>query len=124
MRFVIGLLALKNLPDRPTQILIEEPDRGIYPHLLKKVSDVLKKIVSDGDSQVILTTHSPYMLDYFEPNQVLFMSKDNKTGEVTGKRLSDDPTIKEALKHFLLGEVWTMKMDGLETNSSKSVSSS
>ena len=41
-------------------ICIEEPENFIHPSLLKSLIEIL----TNSDKQVIITTHSPYLLDY------------------------------------------------------------
>ena len=69
----LALLTLAYHPTPPSLIALEEPDRGVHPHLLRHVQDTLYRL-SHPDScgedrqpvQVIVTTHNPYFLDLFK----------------------------------------------------------
>lgn len=85
-------------------VAIEEPENCIYPRLLEAFVDLARK----SPSQVIITTHSPYLLDHFKPEEVYLVSKRGLETVVT--RLSDTKEV-EAVKRFLeeggtLGEAW------------------
>jgi hypothetical protein len=111
---MLGFLALAHLPDPPTLLLIEEPENGIYPKRLGEVIQMLKQMVHRKDGvpfpQIIMTTHSPYVLSFFEPEEVTFLSRDPKKPEagVRARPLRDAPNIRERLGGgaFYLGELW------------------
>jgi predicted ATPase len=42
---------------------LEEPENGVHPTRLDLVAEYLKTRQFVGDSQFIVTTHSPYLLD-------------------------------------------------------------
>ena len=56
--------------------------------------------------QIVFTTHSPYVLSTFKPEEVTLMSKHN--GSVVARPLRDAPHIDERLGdgEFYLGELW------------------
>ena len=49
-------------------ILVEEPELGIHPHQLFKLMDFLKE--QSRTKQVIITTHSPMVLDILNENEL------------------------------------------------------
>jgi predicted ATPase len=68
-RFFTHLLAFHQKP--PKQIMVfEEPEKGIYPAGFAALAGEMKNCYSCGQGQVVLTTHSPEMLDLFEPENV------------------------------------------------------
>ena len=76
---VPGHPPLAHLPEPPPLLLLEEPENGIYPKRLGEVITLLKKLVERTDGgpfpQIILSTHSPYVLNFFEPEEVTFLSR-------------------------------------------------
>lgn len=110
----LGFLALAHLPDPPNLLLIEEPENGIYPKRLGEVIKMLKEMVHSTDGvrfpQIILSTHSPYVLSYFEPEEVTFLSRptDRPDAPVRARPLRDAPNIRERMAgdQFYLGELW------------------
>lgn len=61
------LLAAYQLP-RPKLLVIEEPEQTIYPGALAVLADVFKEI--GRNTQVLITTHSPHLVQFFEPSQI------------------------------------------------------
>jgi predicted ATPase len=109
----LAMLTLAHLPEPPTLIGLEEPDRGIHPRLLRRVQDAIYHL-SHPESckdtrkpvQVIATTHSPYFVDLFKdhPEEIVVA---NKTGQdVQFERISERPHFKEILEDAPLGEAW------------------
>lgn len=110
---VLAYLAIFYLPTphRPRIVLVEEPENGIHPKRLQDVLGILRDLIKEQTtSQVILTTHSPYVLDLFEPEEVSLcrMSED---GSVSVHRLSESQTVQEQIDIFTLGEIWTAEGD-------------
>jgi predicted ATPase len=109
----LAILTLAHLPQPPSLLCLEEPDRGIHPRLLQHVRDALYRLShpeSVGEKrppvQVIATTHSPYFLDLYKdrPEEIVIAHKE-KQGCVF-KRLVDQPDLKEILGDAHLGDVW------------------
>jgi len=81
---LLAMMALAFDPKPPSIVCIEEVDRGFHPRLLRDVRDVLYRLsypeafgLRRAPSQVIATTHSPYLLDYFSehPEEVVISEK-------------------------------------------------
>lgn len=68
-RFYAHLLALYQLPPKQT-LVFEEPENGIYPGALALLADEFKAAPVAGRGQVVLTTHSPKLLDYFSADDI------------------------------------------------------
>jgi len=62
MRFLL-LLAILGNPEPNTLIAIDEPEIGLHPSMLPVVGELARQ--ASERSQVILTTHSPQLLDAF-----------------------------------------------------------
>jgi predicted ATPase len=111
MLLVLAYLSLFKNPESPRVLLIEEPENGVHPSRLKDVISILRSLVQGQDhTQVILTTHSPYVLDLFEPNEVTLCRK-AEDGSISTQRLSDSPLVERQRKVFTLGEIWTAEGD-------------
>ena len=84
--------------------MIEEPENSIHPRLLETIVDLARK----APCQVIITTHSPYLLDHVKPEEVFVVEKPGL--ETTVKKLAKTKEV-EAVKRLLveggtLGEAW------------------
>src|SRR5277367_4307480 len=80
----LALLTVAFLPEPPSIICLEEPDRGLHPRLLRDVRDALYRLAyPDGAHeqrepvQVIATSHNPYFLDLFRehPEEIVISEK-------------------------------------------------
>jgi len=91
-------------------ILVEEPENGIHPENLGLVMDLFRRL-SDGrlgnhPVQVVMTTHSPYLLDLAEPEEVRVVTRSIDAGTRVAS-LKKHPGIEKQLREFKLGELWT-----------------
>lgn len=59
---------------------------------------------SNPDSQVIVTTHSPLLLDYVQPDEVRVFLRDDQD-DVKVYNVADVPDIRDRLKYLMLGEL-------------------
>ncbi len=108
---VLAYLTILKSPYRPRVLLIEEPENGIHPENLKEVLAILRELVGEQEhTQVVLTTHSPYVLDLFKPEEVTLCTKGDD-GAVSVRRLSESKTVREQIDVFTLGEIWTSEGD-------------
>jgi predicted ATPase len=111
MLLVLAYIALLQRPQPPRVILVEEPENGIYPKRLREVLAMLRELVEkDGKTQVLLTTHSPYILDFVKPEEVTLCTR-QEDGLVTVHPLAASKTVRELLDVFTLGEIWTSEED-------------
>jgi predicted ATPase len=111
--FALAFLALAYLPNPPSIVCFEEPDRGLHPRLLIDIRDAMYRLAfpeNYGETrpavQVIATTHSPYLLDLYKehPEQIVIAHKDEQGAQF--ERLSDKPHLSEILENAPLGEIW------------------
>jgi hypothetical protein len=75
-RYLAHLLALYQVPPKQT-LLFEHPESGLHPAALDALADEFRECPADGRGQVILTTHSPQLLDYFPVDAVRVVEIDN-----------------------------------------------
>ncbi|MFQ6033194.1 MAG: AAA family ATPase, partial [Candidatus Zixiibacteriota bacterium] len=73
---LIGLLAAIHPKNPATMVGFEEPENGVHPVRLKIIRDLLKNAVQDYGKQVIVTTHSPILPEYFENNDLFVCLKE------------------------------------------------
>ena len=103
MRF-IALLTILCHPQPPELICIEEPELALHPDVMPLLADLLRS--ASERTQIIVTTHSPDLVDQFttDPENVMVCERefDNDTQL---KRLSRDE-LEDWLKVYRLGEIW------------------
>ncbi len=103
----LAYLALCYQLTPPSLLLIEEPETGVHHASLKDIIETLKHLSDKKGVQIILTTHSPYLLDHVEADQVHVFTKDPE-GAVHAKRLSEFEDVADMKSHFMPGEIWSI----------------
>jgi hypothetical protein len=68
-RFYAHLLAIYQQPPKQT-LVFEHPEDGIHPGVLSLLAEEFRAAPAQGHGQVILTTHSPRLLDHFDVEQI------------------------------------------------------
>ena len=94
---LLGLLFdLATLPRDTSVVLIEEPETFLQASVVRSLPSLLAEVAMNRDVQMIISTHSPELIDseLVLPSQVLMLRSEN--GETTGQLLSEsnDPRIK------------------------------
>jgi predicted ATPase len=68
-RYLAHLLAMYQNPSKQT-MFFEHPESGLHPGALEALAHEFRACPQDGRGQVILTTHSPQLLDCFPPESL------------------------------------------------------
>lgn len=77
---ILGLLAMAAAKECPPLVALEEPESSVHPRRLEFIGEILRSRTSFGDLQLIVTTHSPRLLDYIPvENMVLVKNIDHRT---------------------------------------------
>lgn len=109
--YLLGVMTLAFHPAPPSMVCIEEIDRGIHPRMLREVRDLLYRLSYPEDdsqpaTQVIATTHSPYLLDLFRdhPEEVVISQKKGNAAHF--ECLADRDDLDDLLTEGSLGDIW------------------
>jgi len=98
---VLGLLALGGAKEPPAVLGFEEPENGIHPRRIKMIADLLKTRAAGGETQLIVTTHSPILPDMISDECLLVCRKQQGNTSITPfttwGRLARHDDIDEAL---------------------------
>jgi predicted ATPase len=103
-------MALPYSPEPPGIYLIEEPENGVHHAGLREIVKTLRALSDTKGVQVVMTTHSPYLLDLVEPEDVRIFWKDQE-GAVHAMKMSEAKDVDEMKKHFMTGEIWTIETE-------------
>lgn len=103
---VVALLALLKDPTGPSVIFIEEIENGLDPRTVGLLVDEIRRVTQSGEKQVIATTHSPYLLDLLELDDVLLCERGEKGPEFTWP--ADRVEMEHWRSRFLPGRLYTM----------------
>ena len=100
---VLGMIALMHSPESPRLILLDDIERGLHPLAQMRLMKTLKVFAEQHDIQIIITSHSPYIIDALEAKDVWVMNIDEQ-GISRTRRLSEGPNAEWALKVLTTGE--------------------
>lgn len=98
----IALTTLFLQPNLPQTLVIDEPELGLHPFAISKLSGMIKGAAAQG-TQVILATQSTDLLSYFEPDDIIAVDQNN--GESVFNRLKQDE-LEVWLEDYSLGDLW------------------
>jgi len=87
---------------KPPLLIIDEIENSLHPSTLELILDTIKI----GDTQAIITTHSPVAVDMTELNNIILVEKEQ--GESKFKRIKEPEKIREFLieKGITFSEGW------------------
>jgi predicted ATPase len=111
LRILAFLTAIYQI-ETPSILCFEEMENGVHPWLLHKMMELLKLISTEGINgkpvQVLITTHSPILLNYVEPKQVRAVELDNEGKTQVHNLPIESKAFQNALDAYngALGELW------------------
>ena len=103
---IMALLALFRHPDPPPLIVVEEIENGLDPRALHLIVEELRNVVESGRSQVIVTTHSPYLLDLLPLSSIVLVERADRQPRF--RRPADDQSLQKWTQKFGPGKLYTM----------------
>ncbi len=71
--WILNLLFLWMLQDKKIFVVIEEPEAHLFPKAQKEIVDYIAMFANSNENQVMITTHSPYILT--AANNLLYAGK-------------------------------------------------
>ena len=90
-------------------LLVEEPENGLHPARIKEVMAVLREM--SQDTQVLIATHSPLVVNELTPEEVSIVTRDTDNGTKVIS-IKDIPNFEERSAVYALGELWLSYADG------------
>jgi predicted ATPase len=102
----LGLLTTLREPRRPRLLLLDDIDRGLHLGAQAKLVQVLRAMMSvDPELQIVCTTHSPYVLDLFDPAEVRVLALDSER-RAHARPLTEHPELAKWKFGTQTGELW------------------
>jgi ABC-type cobalamin/Fe3+-siderophores transport system ATPase subunit len=92
--WILLFLFLLILNERKVFLVIEEPEAHLFPIAQKQMIDLVALLANQSDNQVIVTTHSPYILAAYN-NLIYAHQLGHKNGQIQDSKVSDivDPLL-------------------------------
>ncbi|MDG4560832.1 MAG: AAA family ATPase [Candidatus Competibacter sp.] len=104
---LLALLALLRHPKPPPLIVVEEIENGLDPRSIHLIVEEIRNAVLEGVTQVILTTHSPYLLDLLTLEHLVLVER-NEKGEPCFHRPGSNASMTQWAREFAPGKLYTM----------------
>jgi predicted ATPase len=104
----LGLLTAIHGVNKPGMLLLDDLDRALHPKAQRELIDLLRGVqTTNPEIQIAASTHSPYMLDSMEPNEVLvtYLRED---GSTACEPLTHHPRFEKWKDEFHAGEMWSV----------------
>lgn len=91
----------------PSLILLDDLDKALHPKAQRELVQLLRTILASNEKlQILATTHSPFVVDEFAPEDVLVVaSLDGNSSQV--RRLSEHPMWNDKKPYLETGEFWS-----------------
>ncbi|MEX0967187.1 MAG: AAA family ATPase [Bacteroidia bacterium] len=96
------LLAILLNPSRGAVIFIDEPEKGLHPDMLREIASII--LNSAKESQIIIATHSPQLLNFFKVRNIRVFEKDEENKTIIKTYNEED--FKEWYNEFAPGNLW------------------
>ncbi|MBF0395001.1 MAG: AAA family ATPase [Alphaproteobacteria bacterium] len=101
---LLGIASIPEFGDAASMVLLDEVEDGVDPHILP---DFIRLVARESKAQLVLTSHSPVLVNAFEPDQIAFVARD-EAGRSQAASFADIQPLMAGLDHFGAGEVWAM----------------
>ena len=119
-RLVLTILTIVYQVRKPSIICLEDIDRGIHPRLFGQIVDVCRRLVRDQeDTQIIATTHNPYLVDHFVDDEESVLVVEKVDSNTTFTKLSDKLAGLDAADESLGGRWYSGLVGGVPVRSVK-----
>lgn len=106
LRF-IALATLLLQPDSPNTIIIDEPELGLHPAAMVKLSALIKR--ASTQTQIIVATQSVALINNFSIDDLIVVGRNDN--QSTFDRL-DQTDFSQWLEEYSVGELWEKNIIG------------
>ena len=105
---ILGILTAIYESTSPGLVMLDDIEHGLHPLAQKQLVAVIGQLMQRfPDLQLLATAHSPYLLNYLEPEQVRIMAIGTDGGTRCG-RLSEHPKFATWKEEMAPGELWSL----------------
>ncbi len=110
LRFMaLATLLLQPDVSLPKVIIVDEPELGLHPAAISSLSGMIR--TASVNSQVILATQSPRLVDEFDIDEIVIIERDETKDRSLVKRL-DEKDLSEWLERYALSDLWEKNVLG------------
>ncbi|RKH06875.1 hypothetical protein D7V97_22020 [Corallococcus sp. CA053C] len=103
----LGLLTVLMGPQKPRLVLLDDIELSLHPTAQRKLIEVLRTIQkNDPELQIVATSHSPFILNYLQPEEVR-MTFLAENGFARCEKLTAHPDFEKWKAMMSPGEFWS-----------------
>jgi predicted ATPase len=103
----LAILTQVYAQDGSAVLLLDDIEQGLHAKAQHELISQLRKIQKRRtDLQIILSTHSPFIIDEMTADEIWLLHSTNETG-AKARKLSEHPDSERALKVLSTGEFWS-----------------
>ena len=102
LRF-IALVTLLMQPELPKVVIVDEPELGLHPSAINKLSGLIKSAAAKN-CQIIVSTQSVTLLNNFDADDIITVDKEDN--QSVFRRL-DKELLSNWMDDYSIGELWT-----------------
>ncbi|MFI5454359.1 MAG: AAA family ATPase, partial [Isosphaerales bacterium] len=102
---ILALLACLRHPDPPLLLVVEEIENGLDPRTIHLLVEEFRAAIAAKKTQIVVTTHSPYLLDLLDLSHVIVVER--VEGELVFTRPNKEK-LRDWSKSFAPGRLYTM----------------
>lgn len=99
---ILALCAIPEFAYDGGLVLVDEVEDGIEPHILPHL---IERIAAESAAQLVFTSHSPLLINFFDQDQVYVLARD-ETGHTVGAPATALAPFQEAEGYLGSGEIW------------------
>ena len=108
LRFIAQAALLTQPKDKlPPLVFLDEPEIGLHPFAITSLAGLIKRAARN--TQIILATQSPDLLNHFDPGHVIVAERHDDGTEF---KRPDPAALTEWLEDYSLGELWDKNVIG------------
>jgi len=104
---IVAILACLRHPKPPPLLVIEEIENGLDPRTLHLVVEEIRVAIAAQTTQVVFTTHSPYLLDLLDLSHIVVVEREE--GQPIFRR-PDVKRLSDWSEKFAPGKLYTMDL--------------
>lgn len=110
--YYLAFAALPEAFGSVSTILLEEPENGLHPARIKQVMAVLRAFTQKHGAQVVLTTHSPLVVNELLPGEVSVVTRPSLEQGTQVRPIEEAANFEKRSDVYSLGELWLSYADG------------
>ncbi|MEQ1507536.1 MAG: AAA family ATPase [Myxococcota bacterium] len=91
--------------ERAAMLTLDDPETGLHPDAQQELVRKLRALTGTGRTQIVVATHSPYVVDAADAENVWVLGR-RDDGRAVSRRLTDHPDAARSGRVLTAGELW------------------